>query len=522
MDSVLGGTAMPIDNTIQTFPEMKPVGNTTKDPDSLIKCPKCSKSNAMHPDYVRAGFSPCVGRNKCHNMETMIKNMLTYRGWVFRQVDNLDFGKKISFICNTGHNETLTWNSFKKGSNCKRCIAAKITKDPKPKRVLIRPECECKGYKGKGKPSICPHYNLMTHGSGIEEWNSALNNGADMNKISACTQDVYWFTCKNSWCHMNYQQSPHHRFYLEQRCCYCSGTKVCEWNSLLSNYPELCSELDPSNQVGPHQITTGTQMALGWICVNHNPPHHYSTTPERRIRGTGCPKCVKGYDQKVGGHEYFIAECNKIFGNKYRYDDPYSGSMTPIRIWCNQLTRSIDGTSTPHGYFIQTPSNHKRGHGCPVCQALETDSKIMKRVLHALQKLGYANGKDYVREVTMPGLKNKYPLRLDIYISSVNLVIEVDGGYHFSPSGHANLEAFHASQQRDMIKDAYVIDHKINLLRIPEGTKSIKACIKRSVDTCRLGYHMYASYGHYMMPVFQSRSRSGILCFEMPCPLSEN
>lgn len=521
MDAISNTSAISVENAALTFPRMEPVGNTTTNPESSIKCSKCSKTNVMHPDYVKAGFSPCVGRNKCFNMETMVKNMLIYRGWLFRQIDKLDFGKKISFTCDNGHEETITWNSFKKGSNCKRCIAVKITKDPKPKKLLIRPECECKGYKGKGKPSICSHYNLRTHGAGIEEWNSALNNFTDMDRISACTQDLYWFTCKNFWCQMNYQQSPHHRFYMEQRCCYCSGTKVCEWNSLLSNYPELCRELDPTNPVGPHQLTSGTQMALGWLCNNHNPPHRYFTTPERRISGTGCPKCVKGYDQKVGGHEYFVVECNKIFGNKYRYDDPYKGSMMPIRIWCNYSVRTPDGSITPHGYFIQTPANHKRGHGCPACQALETDSKIMRRVLQSLQKLGYSEGKDYSREVTMPGLKHKYPLRLDIYIPSANLVIEVDGGYHFSPGGHVDLETFHASQKRDMIKDAYLIDNKINLLRIPEGTKSITECIKRSVATCKLGYQMYASYKHYADSVFQSRTRPGVLYFEMPCPLDK-
>lgn len=193
---------------------------------------------------------------------------------------------------------------------------------------------------------------------------------------------------------MAYLSSPHHRFYANQRCPFCSKQQVCEWNCLLTNYPEVCLELDPDNPIGPHQVTAGTTLAMTWLCHNHkihenDPPFKYKTIPERKISGTGCPKCVKGYDQKVGGHAQFVQDSISTHGLIYRYDECYNGSTTPVRIWCGIPLSSKNDTINPHGYFMKTPIDHKRGSGCPICISLERDSKLMQRVKSILFDLGY-------------------------------------------------------------------------------------------------------------------------------------
>jgi len=52
-----------------------------------------------------------------------------------------------------------------------------------------------------------------------------------------------------------------------------------------------------------------------------------------------------------------IKQFKKIHGNKYNYDKvDYKNSKTKVIVTCDK-----------HGDFNQTPSNHKKGHGCPMC-----------------------------------------------------------------------------------------------------------------------------------------------------------
>ena len=70
----------------------------------------------------------------------------------------------------------------------------------------------------------------------------------------------------------------------------------------------------------------------------------------------------------------------------------------------------------------------------------------------------------FVREKTFSDLHGgKY--RYDFFVPSQNILIEVDGQYHFFPiSGRAALKS---QQERDRRKNAYALAHNIPLYRIP-------------------------------------------------------
>ncbi len=60
--------------------------------------------------------------------------------------------------------------------------------------------------------------------------------------------------------------------------------------------------------------------------------------------------------------EDFINEANKVHKNKYCYDLViYNGCDNNVKIICPE-----------HGIFEQTPYNHLKGHGCPVCRYVKT------------------------------------------------------------------------------------------------------------------------------------------------------
>jgi superfamily II DNA or RNA helicase len=86
------------------------------------------------------------------------------------------------------------------------------------------------------------------------------------------------------------------------------------------------------------------------ICNEHG---EFLQRVSHHINGVGCPKCAgRGLNT-----DEIILEFKKVHGDKYNYSKvKYSKGTTPVTIICNK-----------HGKFLQTPSEHKQGKGCPVC-----------------------------------------------------------------------------------------------------------------------------------------------------------
>ena len=85
----------------------------------------------------------------------------------------------------------------------------------------------------------------------------------------------------------------------------------------------------------------------------------FEQNPEVHLRGSGCPKCGKSIssNKRLKSKETIIEEFKKAHGNKYNYSlVDYKGTDTKVKIIC-----------PIHGVFLQTPYEHKKGSGCPVC-----------------------------------------------------------------------------------------------------------------------------------------------------------
>lgn len=63
----------------------------------------------------------------------------------------------------------------------------------------------------------------------------------------------------------------------------------------------------------------------------------------------------------------FIERALKVHGDKYDYSSvEYLNSTTKVVILCKI-----------HGKFLQQPSNHLAGHGCPECALIKMTTKII-------------------------------------------------------------------------------------------------------------------------------------------------
>lgn len=89
--------------------------------------------------------------------------------------------------------------------------------------------------------------------------------------------------------------------------------------------------------------------------------HHEHTTDKRR---------------KYANKEEFIVCANKKHQHLYNYEEvEYQGCKVPVRIVCKK-----------HGAFMQRPSNHVQGQGCPQCMAARVGLRSRSTVEKFLQQ----------------------------------------------------------------------------------------------------------------------------------------
>ncbi|XZH34353.1 zinc-ribbon domain-containing protein (plasmid) [Clostridium perfringens] len=102
------------------------------------------------------------------------------------------------------------------------------------------------------------------------------------------------------------------------------------------------------------------------IKVRHNSSkcnnYEWEITPNRFLRGQGCPICgkIKSIKNRTKNHEDFVKEIEDKYGNEYEILGEYINAKTKIKVRhncekCNNHEWEVD----PHSLL--------RKHGCPVC-----------------------------------------------------------------------------------------------------------------------------------------------------------
>lgn len=500
--------------------------NATDSPECNWKCETCGKETLIHSNFTNANIKPCAGVGRCYTMESVIKVMLAFRRWIFIKSEKKGKSQTIDFICSKGHADQIKYERLKTGSNCSECTKlwkSSQTKNPTRKEDLNRPDCNCLGSTPKVRPRVCSHYNhRLLFPDSASEWDYDKNNGIRPENIAPCTGTEYYWICSNEWCGMSYPQRPNKRS-QGASCPYCSGQAVCHWNCLKTNYPELCEELASCNTVDPTTITSGSATFLMWVCYRHPEIDHvngfvYPASAHDRTSGKkGCPRCVRGATQKFGGHDAFVIDARKIHGNKYEYPDEYKGAKIPINITCLVIQKGEN--KIIHGNFPQTPNDHKNGQGCPKCSQEQTQSKLITALEKSFEDFGYLKGIKYFRELTFKGLRFKEELHLDIGVPNDNLGVEGDGVQHFKMAkGWGGVEALKIGIARDITKDIYFVENKINFVRIPFTIMPTVELIKEIIDLCRSKKQIYATYRHYYDEVIKVCDLSNVHVIIVPCP----
>ncbi len=124
----------------------------------------------------------------------------------------------------------------------------------------------------------------------------------------------------------------------------------------------------------------------------------FSQVPASHIQGHGCPKCAasKRGNHRVKNAAVVIKGFKQVHGELYNYDAvKYTNSKVPIDIVC-----------AAHGTFQQTPNNHSKGQGCPMC-ALTGFNRSKHGLLYYI-KVEYKGQIAYKIGITNHSIKKRY------------------------------------------------------------------------------------------------------------------
>ena len=202
-------------------------------------------------------------------------------------------------------------------------------------------------------------------------------------------------------------------------------------------------------------IYTGAKNKIEIICKEHGSFFQRVMTHKS---GGGCLKCGLLKARTTGIKSSMIASNNlidnfiKVHNNRYDYSKViYTTKNSKVEIICKE-----------HGSFLQTPSSHKSGSGCPKCSISKGEQSIM----NFLDTNNIKYETQYKFEDCLSQTSQKR-LSFDFYLVEKNMCIEYDGIQHFEPIDKwGGLERFEKQTFNDKIKNEYCKNNEIKLLRI--------------------------------------------------------
>ena len=145
----------------------------------------------------------------------------------------------------------------------------------------------------------------------------------------------------------------------------------------------------------------------------------------------------------------FIKKAQEVHGDRYDYSKvEYASMFSKVTIICPK-----------HGAFLQVPSVHLSGVGCPVCNESQGEKAVCKffdkhNIVYEMQK-------------AFPDCKYKNVLPFDFFLPQSNICIEFQGRQHYKVvEAWGGQEGFEYRQHLGNIKRQYCKDNGIRLIEI--------------------------------------------------------
>ena len=192
------------------------------------------------------------------------------------------------------------------------------------------------------------------------------------------------------------------------------------------------------------------------ICSEHG---QFEQNPHNHLIGHGCPKC----SNKLRGEALakstasFIEDAIKVHGDEYDYSNTkYINAKTNVVIICKT-----------HGEFLQLPTHHLNGGGCPKCVNIISALEV--------EWLDYLGIPEEYRQGKIKIGKSRF--KPDAFDPITNTVYEFNGDYwHGNPSiydpnemNYGAKKTFGELYEKTMRKEKVLLSDGYNVISIWES-----------------------------------------------------
>lgn len=274
----------------------------------------------------------------------------------------------------------------------------------------------------------------------MNEYDFKKNHQFDLDTLTIGSDKKIWWICSKGH---EWQASIGSRVRTGCGCPYCSSRKaLAGYNDLITMNPELLKEWNfTKNSISPYEIGENSSKKVWWMCSEG---HEWQAIIYSRTIGNRCPYCnnkkiMKGYNDFSTTHPYLVKEWDYNKNSQLSPSEIFSGYNKKVWWIC------------PKGHsYQQTPNNRISGHGCPICSKEKVTSFQEKIVYYYIKKY-FPDATDNYK------LKDYGKRELDIFIPSIKVGVEYDGGY------------YHTSIESDLEKDKLCESLGIKLYRIRDA-----------------------------------------------------
>ena len=181
----------------------------------------------------------------------------------------------------------------------------------------------------------------------------------------------------------------------------------------------------------------------------------FKQIPRSLIQGHGCKNCssrIKADNARLKPEE-ILQKAKEVHGDKFEYGslEGYENNTFVWKIKCPK-----------HDWFDQPVASHLRGNGCKDCAKELSSSKAEKELVNYLKSLGPDVYQTY-RPFWMNGEE------LDIFIPSLNLAIEYNGGTYHHSTFNTGVDFYDATRRPpDYHLNKFMIckDNNVKLIHI--------------------------------------------------------
>ncbi len=301
-----------------------------------------------------------------------------------------------------------------------------------------------------------------------KEWDYVKNAPLTPNDVTYGSQKIVFWICPI--CHQSYPKkisnrtAPSKQKTESKKCPVCLGRYIIpEYNSLKALYPDIIAkEWDyEKNILTPDSIAPHSNQVFWWKCEYN---HSYAASPNNKISKNGgeCPYCS---GHRVSDQNRLTLICPELA--KQWHPTKNNKDASDVSFGSNEDAWWLCPICS---YEWKAKINNRyNGRGCPNCSKGQHTS-FPEQVIY------------YYIKLLFPDAVSQYKLEsveIDVFIPSVNIAIEYDGGYW-----HKSLYKY----KKDICKNKFIYNHHIHLIRIRESD-----CYQMTEDHCKIFPIVYTS-----------------------------